>query len=196
YNIPQSYPIFQVVIEKLLILFCKYLYFSGCCSSLLWGKREPEILLALVARGMFFFRSNGLRSARARGRAGFFFKLVLALVARGWFFLLVKWLCAPRGPETELVFSLSWFSRWWHGAVFSFGQMALRSARARGRAGFFFKLVLALVARGCFILSVKGLALRAGQRQGGVFRIPPPYLWTPLSPQRVKGCSPLTIPKR
>ena len=38
-------------------------------------------------------------------------------------------------------------------------------------------------------------ALRAGQRQGGVFRIPPPYLWTPLSPQRVKGCTPLTIPK-
>ena len=33
-----------------------------------------------------------------------------------------------------------------------------------------------------------------GQRQGGVFRFPPPYLWTPLSPQRVKGCSPLTIP--
>ena len=32
------------------------------------------------------------------------------------------------------------------------------------------------------------------QRQGGVFRLPPPYLWTPLSPQRVKGCSPLTIP--
>ena len=43
---------------------------------------------------------------------------------------------------------------------------------------------------------VKRLALRAGQRQGGVFRLPPPYLWTPLSPQRVKGCSPLTIPKR
>ena len=73
--------------------------------------------------------------------------------------------------------------------------MALRSARARGRAGFFFKLVLALVARGRFFLLVKWLALRAGQRQGGVFRIPPPYLWTPLSPQRVKGCSPLTIPK-
>ena len=47
-----------------------------------------------------------------------------------------------------------------------------------------------------FFLSVKWLALRAGQRQGGVFRFPPPYLWTPLSPQRVKGCSPLTIPKR
>ena len=28
-----------------------------------------------------------------------------------------------------------------------------------------------------------------------MFRIPPPYLWTPLSPQRVKGCSPLTSPK-
>ena len=73
--------------------------------------------------------------------------------------------------------------------------MALRSARARGGAGFFFELVLALVARGSFFLLVKRLALRAGQRQGGVFRIPPPYLWTPLSPQRVKGCSPLTIPK-
>ena len=45
-------------------------------------------------------------------------------------------------------------------------------------------------------LSVKRLALRAGQRQGGVFRLPPPYLWTPLSPQRVKGCSPLTSPRR
>ena len=79
---------------------------------------------------------------------------------------------------------------------FIFGQIALRSARARGRAGFFFKLVLALVARGGFFLLVKRLALRAGQRQGGVFRIPPPYLWTPLSPQRVKGCSPLTSPKK
>ena len=47
-----------------------------------------------------------------------------------------------------------------------------------------------------FFLLVKWLALRAGQRQGGVFRLPPPYLWTPLSPQRVKGCSPLTIPKK
>ena len=55
-------------------------------------------------------------------------------------------------------------------------------------------MVLALVARIKFFLSVKWLALRAGQRQGGVFRLPPPYLWTPLSPQRVKGCSPLTIP--
>ena len=47
-----------------------------------------------------------------------------------------------------------------------------------------------------FFLTVKWHALRAGQRQGGVFRLPPPYLWTPLSPQRVKGCSPLTIPKK
>ena len=29
-----------------------------------------------------------------------------------------------------------------------------------------------------------------------MFRFPPPYLWTPLSPQRVKDCSPLTSPKR
>ena len=57
-------------------------------------------------------------------------------------------------------------------------------------------MVLALVARIKFFLSVKGLALRAGQRQGGVFRLPPPYLWTPLSPQRVKGFSPLTNPRR
>ena len=58
------------------------------------------------------------------------------------------------------------------------------------------EMVLALVARGRFSLMVKWLALRAGQRQGGVFRLPPPYLWTPLSPQRVKGCSPLTNPRQ
>ena len=75
------------------------------------------------------------------------------------------------------------FSRRWRGAGFLFRSNGLRSARARWwrGAGFFFWS--------------NGFALRAGQRQGGVFRIPPPYLWTPLSPQRVKGCSPLTIPK-
>ena len=35
-----------------------------------------------------------------------------------------------------------------------------------------------------------------GQRQGGVFRLPPPHLWTPPTPQRVKGCTPLTILKK
>ena len=35
------------------------------------------------------------------------------------------------------------------------------------------EMVLALVARGMFYLTVKRLALRAGQRQGGVFRLPP-----------------------
>ena len=120
--------------------------------------------LRASARGGFYsFGQMALRSARASGRAGFFFKLVLALVARGMFF---------------------------------FRSNGLRSARARGRAGFFFKLVLAPVARGSFFFRSNGFALRAGQRQGGVFRIPPPYLWTPLSPQRVKGCSPLTIPKK
>ena len=82
-------------------------------------------------------------------------------------------------------FSLSRFSRWWRGLK-----------RCCSRADFFFKWDFALVARGKFSLMVKWLALRAGQRQGGVFRLPPPYLWTPLSPQRVKGCSPLTIPKK
>jgi len=72
-----------------------------------------------------------MRSARARGGAGFFFELVLALVARGWFFLLVKRLCAPRGPEAEPVFSLSWFSRWWRGAGFFFWSngFALRAGQ-------------------------------------------------------------------
>ena len=48
---------------------------------------------------VFSFGQMALRSARARGGAVFFFELVLALVARGRFFLLVKRLCAPRGPE-------------------------------------------------------------------------------------------------
>ena len=77
---------------------------------------------------------------------------------------------------------------------FRAGSAGGQSAVAVGRV--FFKQVLALVARGSFSLMVKWLALRAGQRQGGVFRLPPPYLWTPLSPQRVKGCSPLTNPKK
>ena len=91
-----------------------------------------ELVLALVARGGFYsFGQMALRSARARGRAGFSFKLVLALVARGRFFLLVKWLCAPRGPEAELVFSLSWFSRWWRGGCFFFWSngFALRAGQ-------------------------------------------------------------------
>ena len=114
----------------------------------------------------FIIGQMALRSAR--GQSAFslglmVLEILLAPVRGAGFILSVKWLCAPRGPEAELVF--------------------------------FFKLVLALVARGWFFLLVKRLALRAGQRQGGVFRLPPPYLWTPLSPQRVKGCSPLTIPK-
>ena len=41
------------------------------------------------------------------------------------------------------------------------------------------------------------MALRSARARGreGCFECPPPYLWTPLSPQRVKGYSPLTIPK-
>ena len=33
------------------------------------------------------------------------------------------------------------------------------------------------------------------QRQGGVFRVPPPCLWTPPTPQRERGCTPLSDPK-
>ena len=32
-----------------------------------------------------------------------------------------------------------------------------------------------------------------GQRVRGVFRLPPLSLWTPLSPQRERGCSPLSV---
>ena len=35
-----------------------------------------------------------------------------------------------------------------------------------------------------------------GQRQGGVFRVPPPCLWTPPTPQRERGCTPLVTPKQ
>ena len=84
----------------------------------------------------------------------------------------------------ENLFFMNGFSRWCAGL-----SSLLRAKREP-------EMVLALVARIKFFLSVKWLALRAGQRQGGVFRLPPPYLWTPLSPQRVKGCSPLTNPRR
>ena len=58
------------------------------------------------------------------------------------------------------------------GGFYSFGQMALRSARVRLRrgAGFFFRSngfalrAGAPAARGGFFLLVKWLALRAGQR--------------------------------
>ena len=51
--------------------------------------------------------------------------------------------------------------------------MALRSARARGRAGFFFKLVLALVARGGFY-SFDQMAMRSARakdRAGFFFKL-------------------------
>ena len=46
----------------------------------------------------------------------------------------------------------------------------------------------------CLLSACKDAPL--GQRQGGVFRLPPPYLWTPPTPQRVKGYTPLTILKK
>ena len=50
--------------------------------------------------------------------------------------------------------------------------------------------------RGSFCLPSACRDAPLGQRQGGVFRLPPPYLWTPPTPQRAKGCSPLTILKK
>ena len=51
-------------------------------------------------------------------RSLFYFHAAARACARGRFSFSVKGLCAPRGPEAELVFSLSWFSRWWRGAGF------------------------------------------------------------------------------
>ena len=45
----------------------------------------------------------------------------------------------------------------------------------------------------CLLSACKDAPL--GQRQGGVFRLPPPYLWTPPTPQRVKGLHALDKPK-
>ena len=47
-----------------------------------------------------------------------------------------------------------------------------------------------------FCLPLACMDAPLGQRQGGVFRLHPPYLWTPPTPQRVKGCTPLTIQKK
>ena len=53
---------------------------------------------------------------------------------------------------------------------------------------------VAAMATFCLLSACKDAPL--GQRQGGVFRVPPPYLWTPPTPQRVKGYTPLTILKK
>ena len=77
-----------------------------------------------------------LRSARGRGRAGFFFELVLALAARARFFLLVKWLALRAGQKQAGFFFeqvLALVAR----GMFFFWSNGLRSARARGREGCF-----------------------------------------------------------
>ena len=79
------------------------------CRSLFYFQAAAR---ACARGGFYSFGQVALRSARARGRAGFFFELILALVARGSFFLSVKWLCAPRGCACGA------------GRVFFFGQMA------------------------------------------------------------------------
>ena len=69
--------------------------------------------------------------------------------------------------------------------VFLFHEMGVKG-RSRCSA--------AAMATFCLLSACKDAPL--GQRQGGVFRLPPPYLWTPPTPQRVKGCTPLTILKK
>ena len=83
-----------------------------------------------------FFYFQAAARADGAGRVLFFWSNGFALragapAAWGRFFLSVKWLCAPRGPEAGLVFSLSWFSRWWRGAGFFFRSngFALRAGQ-------------------------------------------------------------------
>ena len=121
--------------------------------------------------GCFLFWPSGLRSARGRGRAGFFFEQVRALVARGMFSLLVKRLALRAGQSAGLVFSLSWFSRWWRGGCFSFGQMA---CAPRGSERSFIKADCSL------------LMSKENQKTTSDFDA--------LDP-RERGCSPLSDPK-
>ena len=59
-----------------------------------------KLVLALVARGWFFFSVKWQCAPRGpEAELVFFFKLVLALVARGWFFFLVKWLALRAGQR-------------------------------------------------------------------------------------------------
>ncbi|MFR4264530.1 MAG: hypothetical protein ACLT2X_06720, partial [Faecalibacterium prausnitzii] len=108
-------------------------------GELFGGKHLLSFLLLrapMAQGGFYFFGQMAMRSARARGRAGFFFKLVLAPVARGSFLFRSNGFALRAGQSAGLVFSLSWFSRWWRGAGFLFWSSGLRSARARGRAVF------------------------------------------------------------
>ena len=90
------------------------------------------------------------------------------------FSLLVKRLCALRGAEVELVFSLSWFSRWWRGADFILSVKWLALRAGQRQAGFFFEQVLALVARGMFFFWSNGLRSARARGREGCFESPLP----------------------
>ena len=88
--------------------------------------------------GQFFlFRSSGLRSARARGRVGFFFKLVLALVARGSFFSFGQMAMRSARARGRVGFFFKLVLALVARGMFFFWSNGLRSARARGREGCF-----------------------------------------------------------
>ena len=74
-----------------------------------------------------------------------------------------------RGLETPAGVSKPHFHRWGRGEK---RQLQRRFLRKRGAAG-----------KGiCLPQACKDAPL--GQRQGGLFQVPPPYLWTPPTPQR------------
>ncbi|MFR1778850.1 MAG: hypothetical protein ACLSW6_04105, partial [Faecalibacterium prausnitzii] len=51
-------------------------------------------------------------------RSLFYFQAAARADGAGLVFSFGQAACAPRGPEAGLVFSLSWFSRWWRGGCF------------------------------------------------------------------------------
>ena len=155
----------------------------------------------------FIFGQMALRSAR--GQSAFslglmVLEILLAPVRGAGFILSVKWLCAPRGPEAELVFSLSWFSRFWRGGCFSFGQVA---CAPRGpEAELFFSLSwFSRWWRGAgFILSVKWLCAPRGPERSFIKADCSLLMskenqkttsdFDALDP-RERGCSPLSDPE-
>jgi len=73
--------------------------------------------------------------------------------------------CAPRGPEAELVFSLSWFSRRWRGAGFILSVKWLCAPRGPEAELVFSLSWFSRRWRGVsFLFRSNGFALRAGQR--------------------------------
>ncbi len=74
-------------------------------------------------------------------------------------------------------------------------QRKCTERRAVPGSNAFVPSVAGLIIGGEVVKDLVGFVPMKG-RQGGVFRLPPPYLWTLPTPKRAKGCSPLTILKK